>query len=104
MRRGSYNFLVMPFDATNSPSQFMKLMQNVVRKYFDDFFIIFIHNILIFSHTISEHAKHLRLVFQRLKEQQYSVKSSKRLIHMQKLEFLRQWAPKRGIDLVRAKL
>ena len=46
----------------------MYLVQNYLRKYLDDFVIVFIDDILIVPHTTVEHAKHLRLVFQRLKE------------------------------------
>ena len=67
-RWGSYEFLVMPFGVTNTPSQFMRLVQDIRRKYLDEFVIIFIDNILIFSRTTQEHYKHIRLVFQRLTE------------------------------------
>ena len=65
-RWGSYEFLVMPFGVTNAPSQFMHLVQDILREYLDDFVIVFIDDILIFSRTIEEHCKNLRLVFQRL--------------------------------------
>ena len=67
-RWGLYEFLVMPFGVTNAPSQFMYLVRDILREYLDDFVIFFIDDILIFSHTIEEHCKHLRLVFQKLTE------------------------------------
>ena len=77
----------MPFGVTNAPSQFMHLVQDILRKYLDDFVIVFIDDILIFSRTIEEHCKHLRLVFQTLTEQHVYAKASKCLIHVQELEF-----------------
>ena len=50
-RWGSYEFLVMPFGVTNAPSQFMHLVQDILREYLDDFVIVFIDDILIFSRT-----------------------------------------------------
>ena len=49
MRWGSYEFLVMPFGVTNAPSQFMHLVQDMLLEYLDDFVIVFIDDILIFS-------------------------------------------------------
>ena len=48
----------------------MYLVQDILDEYVDDIFIAFIDNILIFSCTTEEHAKHIRLIFQRLKEYQ----------------------------------
>ena len=103
-RWGSYEFLVMPFGVTNAPSQFMHLVQDVLREYLDDFVIVFIDDILIFSRTTEEHCKHLRLVFKRLAEQQVYAKASKCLIHVKELEFLGQWITTRGVAPVKGKL
>ena len=97
-------FLVMPFGVTNVPSQFMHLVQGILRKYLDDFVIVFINDILIFSRTTEEHCKHLRLVFQKLTEQHVYAKASKYLIHVQELEFLDQWITTREVAPVKGKL
>ena len=103
-RWGSYEFLVMPFGVTNAPSRFMHLVQDILRKYLDDFVIVFIDDILIFSRTTEEHCKHLRLVFQKLTEQHVYAKASKCLIHVQELEVLGQWITTRGVAPVKGKL
>ena len=48
-RWGSYEFLVMPFGVTSAPSQFMHLVEDILHEYLDDFVIVFIDDILIFS-------------------------------------------------------
>ena len=101
---GLYEFFVMPFGVTNAPSQFMHLVQDILREYLDDFVIFFIDDILIFSHTIEEHCKHLRLVFQKLTEQHVYAKASKCLIHVQELEFLGQWITTKGVAPTKGKL
>ena len=103
-RWGSYQFLVMSFGVTNTPSQFMHLVQDILRKYLDDFVIVFIDDILIFSRITKEHCKDLRLVFQKLTEQHVYAKASKCLIHVQELEFLGQWITTRGVAPVKGKL
>ena len=103
-RWGSYEFLVMPFGVTNAPLQFMHLVQDILHEYLDDFVIIFIDDILIFSRTTEEHCKHRRLVFQRLTDQHVYAKGSKCFIDVQELEFLGQWVTTRGVAPVKGKL
>ena len=66
----SYELLVMPFGVRNGPSQFVPLVQEILCEYLEDYVIISIDNILIFSRSTVEHVEHPRPIFQRLKEQQ----------------------------------
>jgi hypothetical protein len=62
MRFGHYEFSVLLFGLINAPGVFMSLMNGVFREYLDKFVQVFIDNILIYSRTMEEHDKHLRLV------------------------------------------
>ncbi|KAG8500985.1 hypothetical protein CXB51_003087 [Gossypium anomalum] len=67
-RYGIYEFLIMPFGLTNAPAVFMDLMKRIFRPYLDKFVIVFIDDILICSRDEFEHAEHLRIVLQTLRE------------------------------------
>ncbi|XP_073313539.1 uncharacterized protein [Primulina huaijiensis] len=66
-RYGHFEFLVMPFGLTNAPAVFMDLMNRVFQRYIDQFVVIFIDDILIYSKSEIEHVKHLRAVLQILR-------------------------------------
>jgi len=68
MPYGHYEFLVMPFGVTNAPSVFMDLMNRVFHKYLDQFVVVFIDDILVYSTTHEEHEEHLKTVLSILRE------------------------------------
>ena len=67
-RYGHYEFLVMPFGLTNAPIAFMDLMNRVFRPYVDQFVVVFINDILVYSKDVQEHEQHMRIVLETLRE------------------------------------
>jgi hypothetical protein len=74
---GLYEYTVMSFRLTNAPAYFMYLMNKVFMEYLDKFMVVFIDDILIFSKNEEEHDEHLRLVLQKLRENQLYAKLNK---------------------------
>jgi hypothetical protein len=67
-RYGHYEFVVVPFGLSNALVVFMCLMNGILRNYFDQFFIVFLDDILVYSKLEEEHERHLRLVLQVIRE------------------------------------
>jgi hypothetical protein len=76
-RYGLYEFTVMSFGLTNALAYFMNLMNKVFTEYLDRFVVVFIDDILIYSKSDSDHEEHLRLVLQKLRDNQLYAKFSK---------------------------
>jgi hypothetical protein len=88
MRYGLYEFLVMSFGLTSAPAYFMNLMNKVFMEYLDQFVVIFIEDILIYSPNEETHEDHLRLVLQKLRDNQLYAKFSKCDFWLKEVAFL----------------
>eukprot|EP00253_Pinus_taeda_P012142 PITA_12142 len=96
-RYGHYEFVVFPFGLTNAPATFMCLMNGIFHPYLDQFVLIFIDDILIYSCTIEEHHEHLRIVLQTLREHQLYAKFSKCDFFKAEIQYLGHVITKDGI-------
>lgn len=76
MRYGHYEFIVMSFGLSNAPTAFMDLMNRVFKDYLDQFVIVFIDDILIYSRNEEEHVEHLRIALQILRDKKLFAKLS----------------------------
>ena len=67
-RYGSYEFLVTPFGLKNSPSAFQRMMNEVLGDLLDTICVCYMDDLVVYSHTMEEHADHLQRVTERLKK------------------------------------
>ena len=85
---GRFEFTVMPFGFTNTPTTFMDLMHRVFQPYLDQFVVVFVDDILIYSQSEWEHEYHLRIVLQVLRDHQLYAKFSKCEFWLTEVRFL----------------
>ena len=78
----------MPFGLTNVPAAFMDLMHRIFKPYLDQFVVVFIDDILVYSKTLEDHERHLRVVLQILREYQLYAKFSKCEFWLKEVTFL----------------
>jgi hypothetical protein len=76
-RYGLYEFTVMSFGLTNAPTYFMNLMNKVFMEYLDRFVVVFIDDIFIYFKSDSGYEEHLRLMLQKLRDNQLYAKYNK---------------------------
>ena len=67
----------MPFGICNAPTTFMRVMNDVFMHLIDDFMIVYLDDILVFSGTWDEHVRHVKQVLDTLQREKLYVKLSK---------------------------
>ena len=76
-RYGHFEFMMMPFELTNAPATFMDIMNRVFYPYLDQFVVVFVDDILIYSQLEVDQEDHLRIVLHLLRDHQLYAKFSK---------------------------
>jgi hypothetical protein len=97
MRYGLYEYLVMPFGLTNALAHFMYLSNSVFMPKLNQFVMVFIDNILVYSKSMEEHEVHLQIVLQCLREHQLYAKFSKCESWIKEVPFLDHVVSPEGI-------
>jgi hypothetical protein len=99
IRNRLYEYLVMSFGLTNAPAYFMYLINSVFMPDLDKFVVVFIDDILIYSKTEEDHANHIRVVLQRLRDHRLYAKFSKCEFWLDSVKFLGHTISSKGISV-----
>ena len=78
----------MPMGLCNAPSHFQRVMNHVFFDLLDRGVLVYLDDVLIYSRTLEEHQKLLRVVFAKLKEFKLHIKESKCRLLMASVKFL----------------
>src|SRR5579859_6794524 len=87
----------MSFGLTNAPAYFMYLMNSIFMPDLDKFVLVLIDDILIYSKNEAEHAEHLHIVLQCLRDHQLYAKFSKSEFWLSSVKFLGHTISSEGI-------
>ncbi|XP_017412929.1 uncharacterized protein LOC108324495 [Vigna angularis] len=103
-RYGHYEYVVISFGVTNASAIFMDYMNRIFRSCLDKFVVVFIDDILIYSKNREEHAEHLRIALEILREHQLYGKLSKCEFWLDEVQFVGHVISAQGISVDPAKV
>ena len=69
-RYSTYEFMVMPFGLINALATFQTAMTTLFTEWLDDFVIVYLDDILIYSQSQSDYIQYVRQVIQKLLDHQ----------------------------------
>ncbi|GAA0147438.1 hypothetical protein LIER_07137 [Lithospermum erythrorhizon] len=104
MRYGSFEFLVMLFGLTNAPATFYTLMNKIFHPFLDEFVVVYLDDIVVYSKTLEEDVEYLQQVFQVLRENELYVKIEKCLFAQLDVMFLGHKVAKGKIHMDESKI
>uniref|UniRef100_A0A3Q7EZP0 Reverse transcriptase domain-containing protein n=1 Tax=Solanum lycopersicum TaxID=4081 RepID=A0A3Q7EZP0_SOLLC len=84
----SLECLVMPFGLTNAPATFCMLMNKLFHQYLDQFVVIYLDDIVVYSNSMEHHVEHLCEVFKVLCDNDLWVKREKCSFAQPTVQFL----------------
>ena len=83
---GKYEYVKVPFRLAQAPAYFQELMTGILKDF--SFAIAYLDDIIIFSKTLQEHLSHIRMVFEKLKSANLSMKKSKCTFFSKEIQYL----------------
>ena len=102
---GHYEFTVMPFGLSNAPATFQRVMNDALRPFIDEnFVVVYLDDILIFSRNEEEHKEHLRRVLEKLREHKFYATRPKCEFGKRQLQYLGHIVGASGIGMEQGKV
>ena len=99
-----FESLVMPCGLTNTPADFQRFINDVLRPYLDVFATAYLDGILIYSDTLDEHKGHVQYVLEALSKVGLHLKPEKYEFYRQEVKYLGLIVGTDGIKMDPAKV
>ncbi|KAL0159058.1 hypothetical protein M9458_047134, partial [Cirrhinus mrigala] len=101
---GHYEYQVMPYGLSISPSVFQTFMNEVFREFLHQFVVVYIDDILIYSRNQAEHRQHVLQVLQKLRQHSLFLKLEKCEFHQPTVQFLGYNISAEGVQMDQGKV
>ena len=96
---GLFEYNIIPFSLCNASVTFQHLMNDVLHEFLNDFLVIYLNNILIYSEITSEHKQHIRMILKKLQQASLYAKPKKCQFSVQEVAFLGYLISPHGIQM-----
>ncbi|WVZ71333.1 hypothetical protein U9M48_019927 [Paspalum notatum var. saurae] len=111
-RYGHHEFTVVTIGLTNAPAYFMNMMNLILKEELDQFVVVYIDDILIYSKTHEQHEKHLRALYGKFSKCEFWLGKIALLGHVwtaegvsvdtEKIEAVSNWKTPRNVTEIRS--
>ena len=82
----------------------MNMMNDIFSRYLNDFLVVLLDDILVYSYIVEQHTEHMRKVLEALKKYCLFPKESKCSIVVRGVELLGQWITSQGVGPTKEKM
>ena len=97
-RYGHYEWMVLPMGLCNSPATFQTLMNRLFGHFYDDFVIVYLDDILIYSESKADHVEHLDRILKICLDNELFIKPTKCAFNSPSVTFCGQSFSSQGIS------
>ena len=95
--RGTYRFSRLPFGLCNAPATFQRLMDTVLMGLNFEICLVYLDDIIVFSHSLKSHLDRLRKLCDRLRDACLKLKPSKCCLMQKQVSFLGYQVSQSGV-------
>jgi hypothetical protein len=94
----------MPFGLKNAPTNFMRMMDDILRPFTNTFVVVYLDDILIYNKTWVEHLQHIQQVLHTLWQHKVYANLEKCSFNMDKVNYLGYIIDRHGVHVDPAKI
>ena len=95
----SFKFKVMPFRLMNASVTFQSYIDWALQSLLNEFIIVYLNDILIYSESESDHERHVRQILDCLCESDLFIKLKKCAFHVKQVEYLKYIISSQGLSM-----